>query len=130
MENIPDEEPVILIFYHAETPYDALFFHSKILLQKKRKIVQIVDHLAFKIPGYQTFVKATEQTAGTVDSLVAALGNNEIIGIYPGGTKEGLLGDDTDYPVIWKSTAGFAKVAVKAKVVSIFVKADRFFLNL
>jgi hypothetical protein len=123
LEKIPDERPAILIFYHAETVYDAVFFHSEILLQKKRKIIQIVDHMTFKLPGYQTLVEATEQTAGTVDSLVTALSDNEIIGIYPGGIKEGLLSDETTYSVIWKPTAGFAKVAVKAKVVSrLFLK--------
>jgi hypothetical protein len=44
------------------------------------------------------------------------LENNELLLIYPGGIKEGLLGDN-NYQVIWNKTAGFAKVAVRAKAV-------------
>ncbi len=75
-----------------------------------------MDRLVLKLPGYQTFVEATEQTTGTVDSCIEMLENNELLLIYPGGIREGLLGDN-NYQVIWNDTAGFAKVAVRARVV-------------
>ncbi len=117
MDKIPGDGPAIIVCYHAETPIDAAYFLSEVLFKKRRKIIQIVDHIAFKLPGYRTFLEASEQTTGTVDSCVELLRNNELLAIYPGGTREGFLGD-SDYQVIWNKSAGFAKVALKAKVVS------------
>ena len=122
IDKIPDNGPAIIVCYHAETPIDAAFFLSEILFKKKRKTIQIVDHIAFKLPGYQTFLEASEQTIGTVDSLVEMLNNNELIAIYPGGLKEAIFGDSS-YPVIWKPNAGFAKCAIKARVVSYYEKS-------
>jgi hypothetical protein len=75
--------------------------------------------MAFKLPGYRTFLEASEQTTGTVDSCVEMMKNNELLCIFPGGTKEAFCGYRS-YPVIWKKSAGFAKVALKAKVVSVW----------
>lgn len=69
--------------------------------------------LSFK--GYQTFLEGVEHTPGTVDSCVSMLEKGEIFLIYPGGMKEGLTSNG--YKLLWKTNAGFAKVAQKAKVV-------------
>jgi hypothetical protein len=105
------------VCYHAETPIDAAYVLSEILFKKKRKVIQIVDHIAFKLPGYKTFLEASEQTTGTVDSLIEMLNDNELLAIYPGGVREAIFGDN-NYQVFWNPSAGFAKVATRAKVVS------------
>ena len=120
IEKIPDSGPAILILYHAETPTEAGFFHSEIYLKKNRKIIQIVDRAAKKIPGYLTFMEAAEQTEGSLESCVEMMRRGELLAIYPGGTREALLADVSQYQVLWSKTAGFAKIAVQAKVVSIF----------
>ena len=61
-------------------------------------------------------LEATEQTAGTVESCVELLKKSQLIGIYPGGTREAYLGNN-NYQVVWPERAGFAKLAIQAKVV-------------
>ena len=51
MENVPNKGAALIIMYHATTPFEAGFFMSKIFLEKKRKVLAIVDRIAYKIPG-------------------------------------------------------------------------------
>ena len=66
-----------------------------------------------------SFLEATEQTAGTVESLCEMVSNDELISIYPGGLREGMLADSFNYEVMWPTSAGFAKVANRAKCVGL-----------
>ena len=51
IENVPYKGPALLIMYHATTPIDAGFFISKFFIEKKRKVLAIIDRIAYKIPG-------------------------------------------------------------------------------
>ena len=112
---MPDAGPAILVLYHATLPVDAAFVTSNVLLKKNRKLVTIVDRFVVKIPGYKSFMEAVEQTSGSVESCVEMMDNEDMLLIYPGGIRELMLGDN-NYEVMWRPTAGFAKVAVQAKV--------------
>jgi 1-acyl-sn-glycerol-3-phosphate acyltransferase len=118
LDNIPDEKATILVLYHAQIPIDAPYVLSKILLEKKRKPITIVDRLVYNIPGYRTFLEAFEQQSGTVEGCLEYMKNNEMLAIYPGGTREGCLAGD-NYEIIWPERAGFAKIAHQTKPVII-----------
>ena len=62
-------------------------------------------------------MEAVEHQSGTIESCVAQMNNGEIMFIFPGGTKE-MVFSDNRYEIVWKENAGFAKVAVEAKVVN------------
>lgn len=51
LENIPDEGPGLLVYYHAAMPIDYYYVHSKILLYKNRRMKVIADRFLFKVPG-------------------------------------------------------------------------------
>ena len=51
IENLPSEGPALLIMYHASSPIDVAFFISKYFIEKKRKILVIVDRITRTIPG-------------------------------------------------------------------------------
>ncbi len=51
---MPNKGPALLIMYHATTPIDAGFFISKFFIEKKRKVLAVVDRIAYKIPGKMT----------------------------------------------------------------------------
>ncbi len=116
IEKIPDQGPAIIVMYHAEHACDAAFFNSEIFLRKKRPIVQIVHRLAFRIPGFATFIEACEWISGTVDSCVAILKKGDLLTVFPGGATEAFL-SDKKYTILWPRMAGFAKIAIQAKVV-------------
>ena len=71
--------------------------------------------ITFFVTGYKSFMEAVEQTSGSVESCVEMMDNEDMLLIYPGGIRELMLGDN-NYEVMWRPTAGFAKVAVQAKV--------------
>lgn len=128
IEKIPTTGPVVLIMYHAELPYDGAFILSEIYLKLGRKVIQIVERLNAKFPGYKSFSEATEQTPGTRESCVQMLNEGEIIGIYPGGMREAFLSDSTDYAVNWNNRTGFAHVATSAQAVNIKINQAQLYL--
>lgn len=58
-------------------------------------------------------------TPGSLESCVNLLNEGHILTISPGGVREALFSDH-NYEIIWGTRAGFAKVALEAKVVSVF----------
>ena len=120
LENIPNDEGALLISYHSVAPIDAVYLLSNIYLTKRRKVVAIVDRMAFQLPGYRPFLEALEHQTGTVESCVEMVRDkNELVLIYPGGTGEAMLSDQ-NYELVWPERAGFAKIAQVAKSVSVF----------
>jgi 1-acyl-sn-glycerol-3-phosphate acyltransferase len=51
MENIPDDTPALIVYYHGAIPIDMYYFISKIVLCKDRLIHTVGDRFLFKLPG-------------------------------------------------------------------------------
>jgi 1-acyl-sn-glycerol-3-phosphate acyltransferase len=51
MENIPDDTPALIVYYHGAIPIDLYYFISKCILFKNRLIHTVGDRFLFKIPG-------------------------------------------------------------------------------
>ena len=117
LENIPDNEGAILVFYHSTAPTDAGYFLANMFFKRDRKrIVTIVDRVTLGLPGYKTFAEAMEMISGTVDGCIDLINSNNLIALYPGGKREQAVGDST-YKLIWPDRAGFAKIAFATKTV-------------
>lgn len=50
-ENIPDEGPAMIIYYHGALPIDYYYLASKVMLYKKRIIHSVADRFMFQVPG-------------------------------------------------------------------------------
>ena len=116
LENLPDEGPALLIYYHAAMPIDFYYVHSKTVLYKNRRMKIVADRFLFKVPGLKSLLEAFEVTPGSLESCVSLLNEGHILAISPGGVREALFSDH-NYEIIWGKRAGFAKVACDAKVV-------------
>ena len=119
IDNIPKESGALLIFYHATFPLDCGLLISKYLIKYKRKILAIVDKVVYTLPGYQTFIEALEHESGSIETCVNTLKRGDLLVIYPGGVREAVLSDSSNYQVCWRNRAGFATVALEAKCVCI-----------
>lgn len=115
-ENIPEDKPVLFIYYHGAIPIDIYYFTSKIFLYKSKLIRLVVDRFLFKIPGWSIFADVLKIIPGTVQSCSAILKEGNMLAISPGGVYEAQFGDSY-YELLWKKRMGFAKVALDAKVV-------------
>lgn len=91
MNNIPDNGPAIIVFYHSTIPNDYHYLLCRIFLDKKRKIFTITDRLLFYIPGWSLLLNALQSIPGTRKDCVQLLKQNRLIALSPGGLREGLL---------------------------------------
>ncbi|XP_054728160.1 transmembrane protein 68 isoform X1 [Anastrepha obliqua] len=115
MENIPETEPALIVYYHGAIPIDMYYLNSRIILQKDRLIYSIGDRFLFKLPGWGTISEAFHISPGTVQSCVSILKEGNLLAISPGGVYEAQFGDQY-YELLWRNRVGFAKVALEAKV--------------
>ena len=51
LENIPDDSPALIVYYHGAIPIDLYYFISKTFLFKNRLIHTVADRFLFKMPG-------------------------------------------------------------------------------
>ncbi|KRF82251.1 transmembrane protein 68 isoform X1 [Drosophila novamexicana] len=115
LDNIPQEGPALIVYYHGAIPIDMYYLNSRMLLQRERLIYTIGDRFLFKLPGWGTISEAFHVSPGTVQSCVSILRDGNLLAISPGGVYEAQFGDHY-YELLWRNRVGFAKVAQEAKV--------------
>ncbi|KAF5301315.1 hypothetical protein FQA39_LY10713 [Lamprigera yunnana] len=114
IENIPDKESALFIYYHGAIPVDLYYFLAKILLVKNRLVHTVADHFLFKIPGFAIMSECMKVIPGTVQSCSNVLKEGNLLAISPGGVYESQFSQQ--YNLMWKRRLGFAKVAIDARV--------------
>ncbi|XP_071565986.1 DGAT1/2-independent enzyme synthesizing storage lipids isoform X1 [Temnothorax nylanderi] len=115
LENIPQDKPVLFIYYHGAIPVDVYYFASKVFLYNSKLIRLVVDRFLFMIPGWSIFADVLKIIPGTVQTCSAILKEGHMLAISPGGVHEAQFGDSY-YELMWQKRMGFAKVALDAKV--------------
>ncbi|KAL6257202.1 hypothetical protein P5V15_012131 [Pogonomyrmex californicus] len=115
LENIPQDKPVLFIYYHGAIPIDMYYFVSKIFLYNSKLICTVGDRFLFKIPGWSVIADVAKIIPGTIQTCSAILKEGNMLAISPGGVYEAQFGDSY-YELMWKKRMGFAKVALDAKV--------------
>lgn len=116
LENIPQNKPVLFVYYHGALPIDLYYFLSKMFLFNSRLIQVVVDRFFFNVPGFFILTDVMKMIPGTVQTCSAVLKEGNSLVISPGGVYEAQFGDSY-YQLMWKNRVGFAKVALDAKVV-------------
>lgn len=115
LENIPDDTPALIVYYHGAIPIDLYYFISKTFLFKNRLIHTVADRFLFQMPGWSIISEALKVIPGTVQTCSNILKENNLLAISPGGVYEAQFGN-AYYRLMWKKRIGFAKVALDAKV--------------
>jgi len=112
---IPKSGPALIVYYHGVIPLDHFYLMTKVLLYRKRFIRSVGDHFLFMLPGSKILMRQLKVLTGPVEECVKLLNEGNLLSIAPGGTREGLFGDER-YKLMWKNRTGFARVATEAKV--------------
>jgi len=115
LENIPDDGPALIVYYHGAIPLDYYYLLAKCILYKQRLIQAVGDRFLFSIPGWKLMMEVFHVFPGTIPTCVEVLRKGDLLSIAPGGVREAQFGDNR-YQLIWGSRIGFAKVALEAKV--------------
>ena len=63
-ENIPDDGPALLVYYHGALPIDYYYLLAHITVHRQRSIHSVVDLFLFKIFGLGTILKMFKCTPG------------------------------------------------------------------
>lgn len=116
LENIPQDKPVLFVYYHGTIPVDLYYFISKIFLYNSKLVHTVADRFLFNMPGWSIISDVLRVIPGTVQTCSAILKDGNMLAISPGGVYEAQFGDSY-YQLMWKKRMGFAKVALDAKVV-------------
>ena len=56
LENIPNDGPALIVFYHGAMPVDWYYLLAKTIIHKNRLICAVGDRFLFSIPGKLNFV--------------------------------------------------------------------------
>ncbi|XP_072750783.1 DGAT1/2-independent enzyme synthesizing storage lipids [Anoplolepis gracilipes] len=115
LENIPQDKPVLFIYYHGAIPIDLYYFTSKVFLFNSKLVHTVADRFLFKFPGWSIISDVLKVIPGTIQTCSAILKEGNMLSISPGGVYEAQFGDSY-YELMWKKRMGFAKVALDAKV--------------
>lgn len=115
LENIPQNEPVLFIYYHGAIPVDLYYFISKVFLFNSKVVHSVADRFLFNIPGWSIISDVLRVIPGTVQTCSAILKEGNMLAISPGGVYEAQFGNSY-YELLWRKRMGFAKVALDAKV--------------
>ncbi|XP_067215464.1 DGAT1/2-independent enzyme synthesizing storage lipids isoform X2 [Linepithema humile] len=126
LENIPQDKPVLFIYYHGAIPIDIYYFMSKVFLFNSKLIHTVADRFLFNVPGWSIILDVLKVIPGTIQTCSAVLKEGNMLAISPGGVYEAQFGNSY-YKLMWKKRMGFAKVALDAKVsiIPIFTKNIR-----
>lgn len=126
LENIPNEGPAVLVYYHGALPIDHYYLLSICILMKNRLIRAVGDRFLFRIPGWELLLNVLQITPGTVESCARTLKDGHLVSIAPGGVCEAQFGDET-YKLMWGKRIGFAKVALEgqAPIIPVFTQNIR-----
>lgn len=116
LQNIPQNKPVLFVYYHGALPIDLYYFIAKIFLFNSRLVHTVADRFFFNIPGWSILTDVMRVIPGTVQTCSAILKDGNMLAISPGGVHEAQF-SDSYYQLMWKNRVGFAKVALDAKVV-------------
>ncbi|XP_034981085.1 monoacylglycerol/Diacylglycerol O-acyltransferase [Zootoca vivipara] len=114
IEHIP-EGPGVIVYYHGAFVVDYMFFVARLHTLTGRHIYSIADNGLYLLPGLRPVLDIFHCLKGNKDECVKILKKGHLLGVAPGGLREGNFSDE-NYNLVWGKRTGFAQVALQAKV--------------
>jgi 1-acyl-sn-glycerol-3-phosphate acyltransferase len=116
IENVPKKGPALIVGYHGPLPLDGIFASFQIYLETGRVVRGVADRKLFELPGFNLFYRTLGCIPGTQDAMLPLLQAGELVGVFPGGVREAILGSAKRYQPVWNNRTGFARLALNAGV--------------
>lgn len=115
-EHIPEEGGALIVSNHALFALDTAVFGALVVRDIGRNPRFLADRMLWKIPGFRQLITAIGALPGEPYAAEELLRMGELVVVYPGGVDDSLKLSDERYQLKWKERAGFARVAMAAKV--------------
>ena len=113
-EHIPKQGPALVVFHHSLATYDSFLLGVFILDRLGRRFQGLADNLVFRTPGLGHLFTEMGFVPGTREKTIEMLQRGEIIGLAPGGMREGLRGRRRKYRIDWRGRFGFVWTSMLA----------------
>ncbi|XP_032079363.1 transmembrane protein 68-like [Thamnophis elegans] len=114
MENVP-EGAGLIVYYHGAIPLDYALFVSYFYAKTGRLVRSAIHYGMYLIPGIKLSLDVVGCIKGTKVECVEVLKKGHLLGIAPGGLREGNFSDEY-YNTVWGTGIGFAQVALETQV--------------
>lgn len=123
-EHIPAEGGALLVGNHAMTGLDGFVLGSLVQKETGRHVRFLGERNLFRLPVLREVLHGFGAVAGEPKKATQLLERGELVGVYPGGIDDSWkLTSTQKYQLQWGNRAGFARVAMRAKVPIIPVAA-------
>ncbi|MEM9487579.1 MAG: lysophospholipid acyltransferase family protein [Myxococcota bacterium] len=113
-ENLPQYGPALVAFHHSLATYDSFLLGIPIIDRLGRQFRGLADNLIFRTPGLGHLFSSMGFVPGTREATVAMLREDSIIGLAPGGMREGLRSSGQRYQFDWTGRYGFVWTSMLA----------------
>lgn len=116
-QQIPREGGALLVGNHAMMGLDGFVLGALVMREAGRYVRFLGERNLWRIPVVRTFLDAVGAVPGAPERAVELLEGGEVVGVYPGGIDDSWKLTTTDrYRLQWGTRAGFARVAMRARV--------------
>lgn len=115
-EHIPRQGPALIVSNHALFALDSIVLGALLVEQVGRFPRFLADRALWGIPGLRNVIRAIGGLPGNPHSAEALLKHGELVVVYPGGVDDSLKAQWQHHRLMWKKRAGFARVAMNARV--------------
>lgn len=122
-EHLPRSGGALLVGNHAYLGIDSWILSVLFIAQCDIFPRFLGDRNLWRIPVVKQFLTTFGAIAGKPDDAVALLEAGEIVIVYPGGVDDSFKLSNQAYTLQWQKRAGFARVAMRARVPIIPVAA-------
>jgi 1-acyl-sn-glycerol-3-phosphate acyltransferase len=129
-EHLPRKGGALLVGNHAFTGFDALVLDALVIDRTRRPLRFLGERNLWRLPGIRALLDATGAIPGAPEEAVRLLEEGELVAVYPGGIDDSFKLSAEAYTLKWGERAGFARVALRARVPIVPVAAtgiDEFF---
>ncbi|MDI1478273.1 lysophospholipid acyltransferase family protein [Polyangium sp. y55x31] len=115
-EHVPRNGGALLVGNHAFLGIDAFALAALLLLHTGRLPRFLAERNLFRIPGVREVLRSMGAIPGTPDDAAFLLEAGEVVVVYPGGVDDSFKLSSDAYTLRWQGRAGFARVAMRARV--------------
>ncbi|HTU59638.1 MAG TPA: lysophospholipid acyltransferase family protein, partial [Polyangiales bacterium] len=115
-EHIPRQGPALIVSNHALFALDSAVLGALLVEHVQRFPRFLADRALWKIPGLRGVIRAIGGLPGDPRSADVLLRSGELVVVYPGGVDDSLKHNWQNHRLLWKKRAGFARVAMTARV--------------
>jgi 1-acyl-sn-glycerol-3-phosphate acyltransferase len=115
-EHVPRNGGALVVGNHSYLGVDSVALAALLVLKTGRMPRFLAERNLWKIPGAAGVLDAVGAIPGAPDDAVRLLEEGELVCVYPGGIDDSFKLSSEAYQLKWKARAGFARVALRAKV--------------